>query len=240
VLRANTNTFRQPDLFEPPSPDGDNQFPAPPPNPTVSDSYSHAWNQLKQFFLHLFIIGLAWGLIQSLMLILSAIVKNRVSEEASLIFDVSTNFLIGIPLEVGLAFAYLQAARGLRPDVGDLFIGFRRVYLSSILSSLLYLVLIFAGLILFIIPGFIVAVRLSLYPYLLADEQLGPGEALRESWRRTAGYGWTAFGISFLGIPIILVGLLFFIVGIIPAIMLVQLATASFYYALSARQGYLR
>jgi hypothetical protein len=60
--------------------------------------------------------------------------------------------------------------------------------------------------------------------------------ALRESWERTRGHGWTIFGIWLLGLPILLGGLILAGVGVIPALMWVQLAQACFYAAIQIRE----
>jgi len=58
-------------------------------------------------------------------------------------------------------------------------------------------------------------------------------EAVKESWRITDGHAWTVFLIALLGIPICILGLLLFGVGIIFAGIWIGLAFASLYYAVS-------
>lgn len=200
--------------------------------PTVGGAYSHAWNILKQDFWSLLLVGfIAWLLV--------GIVPNifaRVGGGAQAI-SALYQILVGTPISFGAAYAWLRAVRGLKPEVGDLFAPFQRNYVSCVLAGLLLEIVIVVGFILLIIPGIILAVRLAFVPFLVIDEGRGPVEALLESWRRTSGYGWTLFGAFLLGIVIVIVGLILLIVGSIPATMLIYLAFASLYAAITARRA---
>jgi uncharacterized membrane protein len=89
------------------------------------------------------------------------------------------------------------------------------------------------GFIMLIIPGIVFAIRLSLVPYLVMDKNLDAIAAVKESWRLTQGHGWTIFGMALLAVPIFFGGLLLFIVGAIVAVIWVQCAFASLYFALT-------
>jgi hypothetical protein len=144
--------------------------------------------------------------------------------------------LVGGPIFYGSAYAWLKAVSGTKPQVDDLFVPFRRNYLACVLSQILLWIILVIGFILLIVPGIILAVRLSFVPFLVVDEGRGPVEAIMESWKRTAGYGLTIFFTGLLGIVIVLVGLVLLIVGSIPATILVYLAYASLYAAITARK----
>ena len=58
-------------------------------------------------------------------------------------------------------------------------------------------------------------------------------EAVKESWRMTNGHALTVFLIALLAIPIGFLGMLIFIVGVIPATMWIEAAFASLYHAVS-------
>ena len=62
------------------------------------------------------------------------------------------NILIMIPVEYGVSFAYLKAARGDKLEIKDMFAAFRN-YLDVILASLLVGVIVAVGLVLLIVPG---------------------------------------------------------------------------------------
>jgi Na+/H+-dicarboxylate symporter len=61
------------------------------------------------------------------------------------------------------------------------------------------------------------------------DKKLDPIEAVELSWKLTRGYGWQIFLMGFVSIFIVLIGLLLFIVGILPALMWVSSSFAAMY-----------
>ena len=207
----------------------------------VGASYGHGWQMLKRYFGPLFLIGL-------IALVFSAVVGAFIgalgggldeqlgtggfSAAANLIYQ----FAVGVPLSYGSLYAYLKAAREEGPELSDLFVAYKRAFIPSILTNLLLLICVSIGLLLLVIPGIIVAVRLSFAPFLVVDEELGPMDAIAESWRRTKGYGWKILGTWLLAIPITIGGLILFIVGVIPAAMWIYLAYASLYAAVTARR----
>ena len=210
--------------------DADAREAGPLPAPTVTGSYGHAWRQLKRHFWKLLLVTVLapvpfhivdWALSSA----------GGAWDLVSLAFSV----LVMTPLSYGGLYACLRAARGERPRVGDLFAPFGRAYVSSVIAGVLAGVLLIIGFALLIVPGVIAAVRLSFVPFLVVDERLGPVAALRESWRRTAGYGWTILGAGLLAIPIVLLGVLLLVVGAIPAGMWAWLAYASLFAAVTAR-----
>ena len=64
-------------------------------------------------------------------------------------------------------------------------------YLSDLITcSFIYLFLTALGLILFILPGFIIGARLSFFPFLVIYEGYKPIHALKESYQITKKYTW--------------------------------------------------
>lgn len=197
--------------------------------PTVGGVYSHAWEILKADFWSLLLIGfVAW-----LLGIAVGGGLNRTSSGIGTLYHV----LVGGPILYGAAYAWLRAVRGEKPELADLFVPFQRHWIAAVIANILVTIIIVVGFILLIVPGFFLAVRLSFVPFLVVDEGKGPVEALTESFNRTAGYGWTIFGAFLLGVLIVIVGFILLIVGSIPATMLVYLAFASLYAAVTARKS---
>jgi hypothetical protein len=200
--------------------------------PTVGGAYSHAWNTLKADFWSLLLVGfVAWLLSYAIGGVLGR------SEGAGGGLSALYQVLVGTPISFGAAYAWLRAVRGQKPQVSDLFVPFQRNYIGCVLAGLLLEIVLIVGFILLLVPGIILSVRLCFVPFLVVDEGRGPVEALQESWRRTAGYGWTIFGAALLGIVVVIVGFIILIVGSIPATMLVYLAFASLYAAITARKS---
>ena len=139
-------------------------------------------------------------------------------------------------IQYGAHYINLKAARNQEFEVKEMFNGFNQ-YLNVVLANLLMLALVGIGLVAFIIPGIIVLCRLAFVPYLVMDRNLGPVEAVQESWKLSRGKGWTVFGMALLAIPIIIGGLLLVFVGVIFAAMWIFCSFAGLYYAISQQQA---
>jgi len=200
--------------------------------PGVGSAYGNGWRQLWKYFLELFLIGII-GFIIGLP---SAIGRNvdEVSAGAVLLGIVlfAYGVLIEGPVEYGVNFAYLKAARGDKLEIKDMFEAFHN-YWNAVLASLLVFVIIGIGLILLIVPGIIFACKLVFTPYLVVDRKMAVIEAIKESWRMTGGHAWKVFLIGLLAIPIFIAGLICFGVGVIISVMWITLAFASLYHAVA-------
>ena len=200
--------------------------------PTVEASYRNGWRQMWRYFLELFLIGII------------ALVIGIPSGIGGWELDVTTTFsVLGIlgyiyailvtnPIEYGISFAYLKAARNDKLETKDIFEAFHN-YWNAVLANLLVGAIVVVGFFLLIVPGIIFACKLAFTPYLVVDRKMAVIEAVKESWRMTNGHAWTVFLIGLLAIPICIVGLICLVVGIIPAIMWIEASFASLYHAVS-------
>jgi len=145
-------------------------------------------------------------------------------------------WLLVLPVfQYGASYLYLKAARNQSFEVKEVFNGFNK-YFKVVLAHLLTLCLVFLGLIFFIIPGIIILCRLAFVPYIVMDQDLGPVAAVEKSWQMTRGHGWTIFGMGLLMIPIIIIGVLLLLVGVIFAAMWIFCSFAGLYYAVTQAQ----
>lgn len=192
--------------------------------PSASEAYAKAWDVLKRCFLELLLLAVVWALLSA----------PAGWFRDSLLGPAYQVLVLG-PAGFGGMYAFLRAVRGGKPEVADVFVAFRDNYVQAVLASLLMGVLISIGFVLLVIPGFIAIVRLAWVPYLVTDEHLDAVAAVRESWERTRGHGWAIFGLFLLAIPILLIGVVLLVVGVIPALMWVQLASAVLYADVTAR-----
>jgi len=198
--------------------------------PGVGSSYKNGWRQLWKYFLELFLIGIV-GVIIALP---SAI--GRVPDGAGVAILGILGFVYGIlilgPIEYGVSFANLKAARGDKLEIKNMFEAFRN-YWNAVLANVLVGVIVVIGFMLLIVPGIIFACKLVFTPYLVVDRKMEVIEAVKESWRMTSGHAWKVFGMGLLAILIGIAGLICFGVGIIIAIMWIRVAFASLYHAVS-------
>jgi hypothetical protein len=149
-----------------------------------------------------------------------------------------------------MLFLFLCAAASRKVDLPDLFRGFKRHYPQVLLAAFLWWLIfsavslliswiaanhvVIGGLLSFV--WFIVTIvlysRLIFVPFLLIDKGLPATEAFSTSWGWSRGHALENFLIFLLAIPIVIGGVIVFIVGVIPAFMWVA-TIASQYYAVS-------
>jgi hypothetical protein len=93
-----------------------------------------------------------------------------------------------------IAWAVATTLVGREPDVGEAYrFGYKRLW-SILLVGILFALAVLAGLIALVIPGIIIAVRLSVsIPALVVEGRRGT-EALGRSWDLVRGQSWSVFG----------------------------------------------
>ncbi|MEP5569384.1 MAG: hypothetical protein ABJN62_16200 [Halioglobus sp.] len=96
--------------------------------------------------------------------------------------------LVLMPMAVGLGFLATALAMGESPNPKSLF-GWYDNTVKIILTAFLMNILIFVGLLLFVLPGIYLAVSYQLALPLAVDKKLGPWEALETS-RKVIGHKW--------------------------------------------------
>lgn len=94
-----------------------------------------------------------------------------------------------------IAWAVASTLVGREPDLSESYrFGYKRLW-SILLVGILFALAVLAGLILLVIPGIIIAVRLSVsIPALVVEGRRGT-EALGRSWDLVRGFSWPVFGV---------------------------------------------
>jgi len=134
----------------------------------------------------------------------------------------------------GLISLNLKAARGDTPTIADAFSG-GRWFGRMIGVYFLYGLAIFVGILLLIIPGIIMAFGFMLAPYYVVDQNMGPVEAMRASWRSTSGQKMKLFVLGLLFFLISLAGVLACCFGVVVAAPVISLTMAFAYLYISGR-----
>lgn len=137
---------------------------------------------------------------------------------------------------VGLARMALNASRTGMCSFGDAFSGGSR-FLPYMGMWFLAMFGISLGLVVFIVPGVILALGLWMGRWYLVDQQLGPIEALKASWTATDGHKGNLFLLYLLGGLLGVAGAMACCVGIFPAQAVILLAEAIVYQRLSGTTG---
>lgn len=199
--------------------------------PTFSRSFNYGWENMKRDWLRLLLVVLVCG-VSLVPLGLMDDMENSGSPGAIVlsILGVAYFFMLYPVIDYSARLMFLQSVRLEQIDFKTFVKGFDK-YLNIILANLLVVSLIGIAFVALVVPGIIVACRLTFVPYLVMDKDLDPVDAVEESWRMTRGYGWTIFGMAVVSFFIFIAGAICFAVGIFPAIIWVKSSFAALYQA---------
>ena len=197
-----------------------------------TDVLGFGWETMKRnlgFFIGLGLLVVVITYSPTIALLITKSMGLSSSSEAILSASIQVigfliNSFIGIgTIKIALAFCDEQM-----PTIGTLFDAFD-CFWRYLAVSILYLLIIYAGFFLLIVPGIIWAVKFSLCYYFVVDKGMGPIEALKASARTTEGAKWQLCGFGAMCGLINLLGLLCFIVGFFAAFPTVIVAVALVY-----------
>ncbi len=186
--------------------------------------YKTHWQYLSLITLATF--GLQFGL---------NYLTNQLTHPALVIPFSFISWLVNTLITLGLINFYLKLVATNQPNYKDLYSQVKLVG-NIIIGSLIYGLIVLAGLILFIIPGIIFSLKFMFYSYLIIDKGLNPLEAIKKSGQITQGYKWQIFFIALISGLINILGFLPFFVGLIFTIPLTMLVMTYVYKKLNPQK----
>ena len=171
----------------------------------IKESIKYGWTKVKE--------NLEISIFTTLLMLIVGVVSGgNKGLFKSILGILATIFLLVI--RIGYNKIFLRISDGEKPKFNDIFKEYS-LFWKFLGVSILMPIVVFAGLILLIVPGIIWAVRFSLAPLILVDTKIGPIASMKESWAITRGNFWKMLGfwiviglINLLGLLIIGVGLL--------------------------------
>lgn len=180
------------------------------------------WKTMKQniwFFLALFLVSLL--IVACPLAGLAYITSNPVSNGTLQSVLIGLSYLVFAILAIGLKLGYIRICikygRGETPSWSDLFSRFQAVP-SFVVSTIIYLFIVFIGLMLLLFPGYIWMVKFGLFPFFIADQKAGPVQALELSSNRTYGAKWDLFAFFYIAYLVLVIGLFALGIGMIFAL----------------------
>ncbi|PCI28567.1 hypothetical protein COB52_03480 [Candidatus Kaiserbacteria bacterium] len=183
----------------------------------IGEAYSTAWSKLAERFWYL--SGLAVALFA-----LMALTTGKEVLYTALSYIVFGGFIAML----------LRYYDGKKVVFDDLFSIDSR-WISFTFTSLIKGMLIFVGLLLFIVPGVYLALRWMFAELLVIDKGMRPMEALKASSEMTKGHMWKLLWFFILSILTILAGTVLLFVGIFPAMIIMTFAMISVYRQLDRK-----
>lgn len=147
-------------------------------------------------------------------------------EEGLWLLGLLWSVLVGVPLLGGFRWLALHAARGGDVSFPDVLHGFHTSgrWLANVLVALLQVVLVLGGLVACVLPGIYLALRLAFGQWAVNECDMGPIEALRESWRITRRHETEVLVLTLVSLAMQAVGLLCCVVGVVPAFAVTSMA----------------
>lgn len=113
------------------------------------------------------------------------------------------SILISSICGVSLCFIYLNLNKGKKPEIENVFAGFKSEYLErGLITSLMMIGLVFLYTLLLVVPGIIKSLAYSMSTYLVVDDPKMSGmDALKASEKMMEGHKWELFvlNLSFIG-----------------------------------------
>jgi len=199
----------------------------------IGDALTYGWNTFKAKPLFFVGLTLALALITGVPEIVSRAVFPR--DSAALPFIglllMFVNLFLGM-LAVRIALDFYDNGD---TTIGDAISAIVPQYLKYLGGKVLYVLIIFVGFLLLIIPGVIVSLMFYFVGYLIVDRHLGPIEALKESKNITDGSKVTLLLFT-LGVGVLnLLGFLCLFVGLLVTIPVSMLAWVYVYRQLSPK-----
>ncbi len=145
----------------------------------------------------------------------------------SMIFQSTGLFITGFVLYIAaicvastvFTYTMIELARGKELTLAEAFSSWRHT-LNYMGVSIVYSMIVFAGLILFVIPGLVWSLKYMLAPYIVLGEDKGIGAALKESDDRTMGYKFDLAALTVLVTA-------FAYLAILPAYIIIALGAAT-------------
>ena len=144
------------------------------------------------------------------------------------------DYALTIVILMGLVKIALRFCDNEKGKFSDLFSQYR-LFFKYLFACILYILIVYGGVILLIIPEIIWAIKFWFFDYFIIDKGMGPIEALEESYAITTGIKWNLFVFFLALIGINILGALALVVGLFATIPTTIVAAAFVYRKLLAQ-----
>src|SRR3989344_757157 len=193
---------------------------------SIQESFRSGWQKFKSH--------IELSLLTTLLLLaLGSLVGRGGEHRGAFILGLAMTVFL-IILRIGYTKIFLRLHDGESPKFLEIFQEYKPFW-KYLGVSILYPLVVFAGLILVIIPGIFWAVRFSLSPIILIDMRVGPIKAMRDSWALTRGKFWKLLGFWIVTAILNVLGFVIFGIGLLVTIPVSTLAAIYVYRELSKR-----
>lgn len=204
---------------------------------SIIETFKFSWKKFKEKALFFIGIGLLSAVIGSI---------GEVHNYTEIMGNLETfnrfnlvsclGFLLSIYLSLGVWKISVMHLRGEDIQLNDLFSVSLEQYINYIIASIICMVAVVLGLVLFLIPGIHIICRLLIMPGYIVDKNQSFDEAIKSSWNDTKGQAMHLFLWLLFSCLIVFAGILALVVGMFIALPLISLALAYVYIQISGKQ----
>jgi uncharacterized membrane protein len=197
------------------------------------EALAYGWKEMKKnfwMFAQIIIISLA---VVGLTGLLGDYFKGRNPINGALWSVIS--IFIQFAVSAGIIAIILKINETGKAKIKDILVDPQTV-IRYIIASVLYSLIVIAGFILLIFPGFMWMMSYHMFQYFIIDKKMGPIEALKESRKITKGSRWNLFFFFILAALMNLAGMLVFGIGLFVTVPVTAMSFVWIYKKLLARQ----
>ena len=196
---------------------------------SIGEAISYGWNVVKGNFFFFLLVIIVVAILNGIPMGLEAALQQDSPGLSFLINIASTIITMVISMgviKIALNFVDQQSA-----EFSDLFSCFHLI-IKYFIANLIYFIIVFIGLIFFIIPGLIFIYMFFFFTYIIVDKEAGPISALKESAVITKGVKSKLLTFSFVLFGLNILGALCFLIGLLVTIPISLIASAYVYRTL--------
>lgn len=144
------------------------------------------------------------------------------------------SLILSFELTLGVYRIALNFVDELPSEVANLFDFFHLVP-QLIIGTVIYTLILLAGLVLLVVPGVIWSLKYSLFAYFILEDEMRAIDALKASAKATDGAKWPLFWLESFSLLIVVLGFLCMVVGLFVALPVVYVAMAQVYRILRSQ-----
>lgn len=207
---------------------------------TVSGALEEAWGMFRSTPVELVVIFVAMDVVGAVAGTLRMFVGlDSAAGLAVNLVAIAVAWVALVGLTGGAIVYWLKLIRDQDPSLSDLWVGFRYI-IPLVTTSIATLLVVACGTALLVIPGILLALGLLFVLHVVVDKNLGLVEAMKASWRITAGNRVELLLLSLLCTLVLFLGSLVLGVGVLVAMPVAFGAiTVSYHRLAEPGHGYL-
>lgn len=200
---------------------------------SIGEAIRFGWEKFKDnavfFIILVLILGLISAITSSLQTSAQRIGPGSAFIIGLLVFAINMIIALGI---INVSLKFVDTGKAGYEDI----ISAYSLFFTYLVSAILVALIVTVGLILFIIPGIIFAIRLQFFGFYIVDKHAEITDSLRLSWGATKGFTGQLFLFDLALLGIIILGAIALGVGLLIALPVVWVALAYVYRRLQTRE----